>query len=61
LHKCRFIATGGILKNILQESDETNDDLLLMGEGQADADKEARLYFDWWRHLRRYKRTSSDS
>ena len=30
LHKCRFIASGGILRSVLRERAETNDDLLLI-------------------------------
>ena len=56
LHKLRFIASGGILKDMLREDDETNDDLLVLGEGEtAEA---VKLYFDWWRPVRRYKRRS---
>jgi hypothetical protein len=54
LHKFRFIASGGILKDVLRECDEANDDLLLLGEGERDDG--APLYFDWWRPVRRYKR-----
>lgn len=57
LHKRRFIASGGILKDVLRENDETNDDLLLLGEGQPD--EGAGFYFDWWRPVRRYKRRGS--
>ena len=54
LHKLRFIASGGILKGVLREDDETNDDLLLLGDGETD--EGPTLYFDWWRPVRRYKR-----
>jgi plasmid rolling circle replication initiator protein Rep len=54
LHKLRFIASGGILKGVLREDDETNDDLLLLGDGETD--EGPNLYFDWWRPVRRYKR-----
>jgi len=54
LHKLRFIASGGILKDVLREEDETNDDLLVLGEGESEAGP--RVRFDWWRHVRKYKR-----
>jgi hypothetical protein len=54
LHKLRFIASGGALKDVLRERDETNDDLLVLGDGETDDG--ARLYFGWERPVRRYKR-----
>jgi len=53
-YKLRFIASGGILKDVLREDQETNADLLLPGDGEAD--ESPRLYFDWHRPVRRYKR-----
>ena len=43
-----------ILKNVLRERDEANDDLLVLGEGEKD--EGPRLCFDWWWSVRRYKR-----
>lgn len=57
LHKRRFIACGGILRDVLRESDETNDDLLVLGEAQAD--ETGRIHFAWRRPERRYKRKSA--
>jgi len=54
LHKLRFIASGGVLKDVLRENDESNDDLLVLGEGETA--EGAKLYFDWRRIVRRYKR-----
>ena len=54
LHKLRFIASGGVLKDLLRENDETNDDLLVLGEGETE--EGSRLFFHWWRPVRRYKR-----
>lgn len=56
LHKRRFIASGGMLKDVLRENDETNDDLLVLGDTQAD--ESGRIYFHWRRPERRYKRRS---
>jgi plasmid rolling circle replication initiator protein Rep len=52
VHKLRFLASGGVLKNVLRESDESEQDLLL-----ADGDGEGGdpvLFFDWRREIRRY-------
>lgn len=54
VHKLRFIASGGALKNVLRETDETEDDLLLADESsEPDADK-PQLYFDWQRREKHY-------
>lgn len=54
VHKLRFIASGGALKNVLRETDETEDDLLLADKAsEPDADK-PQLYFDWQRRERHY-------
>jgi len=56
LHKLRFIASGGVMKDILRENrEETNDDLLVLGDGQTEADSPL-IHFDWSRPVRRYKR-----
>jgi len=54
LHKLRFIASGGVLKDVLREKEENNEDLLLLGEGAAEEGH--KLFFDWRRPVRRYKR-----
>lgn len=57
-HKRRFVATGGVLKNVLRVEQETDDDLALT-EGENDEAEEqnrARLAFNWRRADRRYKR-----
>jgi plasmid rolling circle replication initiator protein Rep len=56
-HKLRFIASGGILKDVLKEDDEKNDDLLVLGNGETEDGP--RLRFDWWRPVSRYKRRGS--
>jgi hypothetical protein len=56
LHKRRFIASGGVLRGVLREKNETNDDLLVLGEGSSD--KTGSLHFDWSRPVRRYRRRS---
>lgn len=53
-HRRRFIATGGALKNVLRESEESDEDMTLTdGEGDAEGPK---IAFDWTTQKRRYKR-----
>lgn len=54
-HRRRFIATGGVLKDILRVDDETDADLALV-DGDADGDDDARLSFGWRVTDRRYRR-----
>jgi plasmid rolling circle replication initiator protein Rep len=58
LDKLRFIASGGVLKDILGERDkETNEDLLLHDNNSEGESTEAgKLFFNWRRPVRRYKR-----
>ena len=57
LHKLRFIATGGLLKNILRESEETQEDLLLAGEGEVELEDEGKpVSFDYAHQVKRYRR-----
>ncbi len=60
VHRLRFIASGGVLKNILRETEETQQDLLLAdedGEGEA---LDPQLFFDWRREIRRYLKRQGD-
>jgi plasmid rolling circle replication initiator protein Rep len=55
VHKMRFIASGGALKNVLRETEETEQDLMLADDpSDASAPAEPELFFDWRRHIRRY-------
>jgi plasmid rolling circle replication initiator protein Rep len=58
-HKLRFLASGGILKNILKEDDETNDDLLRPDGKNSDEDVETLMtqWFLWFD--KRYRKRSS--
>jgi len=52
IHKLRFLSSGGVLKNMLKEFEESEQDLLL-----ADGDGEGGdpvLLFSWRREIRRY-------
>lgn len=56
-HKRRFIASGGLLKDILKDpGDETNLDLIL-AEGPAEGDDDgSRFAFEWGRARQKYAR-----
>ena len=61
VHKKRFIATGGLLKNILKLTEETNQDMVLAGsEATEDALEGHTIGFDWSGIRRRYKRAKED-
>jgi plasmid rolling circle replication initiator protein Rep len=53
VHRLRFIASGGALKDVLRETEETERDLMLAdedGEGEGDP----VIWFDWHRGIKRY-------
>jgi len=52
IHKLRFLASGGVLKNMLRESEASERDLLLLGEDGEGGDP--ALFFNWRREIRRY-------
>jgi len=55
VHHLRFIASGGILKDVLREGEETEKDLLLADDPSATDDaSEPDVYFRWHRTIRRY-------
>jgi plasmid rolling circle replication initiator protein Rep len=55
VHRLRFIASGGVLKNVLREAEETEQDLMLADDpADAPAPAEPELVFDWQRHIKRY-------
>jgi plasmid rolling circle replication initiator protein Rep len=56
-HKRRFVATGGILKNILKLADETDADLALADSDNLAEDDGSRIAFDWASEKKKYKRT----
>jgi len=52
VHKLRFIASGGALKDILRETEESDEDLMLLDEdGEA---SDPSIFFDWRREIKRY-------
>ena len=55
-HKRRFVATGGVLKNVLRVDEETDADLV-MADGPAEGEDDgSRLAFNWREFERRYRR-----
>ncbi|CAM4515525.1 protein rep [Escherichia coli] len=57
VHKKRFVASGGALKNVLKDDEETNEDLILADEPAEDEQTDGYLYaFNWRGHERKYRR-----
>jgi plasmid rolling circle replication initiator protein Rep len=56
VHKLRFIASGGALKNVLRETEETEKDLLLADSENEEEKQEPELFFDWRRDIKRYEK-----
>ena len=55
-HKCRFVATGGVLKDVLKVDQESEEDLLLQDGSSEGEDDGSRLAFGWRSAERRYRR-----
>ncbi len=53
VHRLRFIASGGVLKDILRETEETEQDLMLADE-DGDGGGDPAIFFDWRREIKRY-------
>jgi len=51
--RLRFIATGGVLRGILRELEESDEDLMLLGEGDGGSPE---IFFEWRRRIQRYVR-----
>lgn len=57
VHKLRFMATGGVLKDVLREDEETDQDLIVADEvAENQEDDGARLAFSYRPSDRRYRR-----
>lgn len=58
VHKLRFMATGGVLKDVLRQDEETDEDLIVADDvaEQPDEDDGARLAFSYRPSDRRYRR-----
>jgi len=64
VHKRRFVATGGVLKDVLKIDEETDADMV-MADGSADSEDDgSRLAFSWPfdepRPARKYRRKPKD-
>jgi hypothetical protein len=52
VYKLKFVASGGVLKDVLRESEESDEDLMLLdGDGQSG---DPVLHFEWRRQVKRY-------
>ena len=56
VHRRRFIAAGGVLRDVLRVDDETDADLALADGPAEGEDDGSRLAFGWRRSERRYRR-----
>ena len=56
VHKRRFVATGGALKDVLRVDEETDEDLTLADGPAPIEDDGSRLAFNWRSDERRYRR-----
>ena len=56
VHKLRFMATGGVLKDVLRQDDETDQDLIVADDVAEQPDDGARLAFSYRPSDRRYRR-----
>lgn len=56
-HRRRFVATGGVLKDVLKVEDESDTDLAMTdGDGDGEEEDAPRLAFNWRPADRRYRR-----
>jgi hypothetical protein len=62
LHKKRFIASGGVLKDLLKSEDEVTDEDLILADETAEDDEieENRLLFGYRRDKRYYVKTTAE-
>jgi plasmid rolling circle replication initiator protein Rep len=56
VHKRRFIATGGALKDVLKLAQETNEDLIIADDMADGTDDGQRVAFAWHGDERRFRR-----
>ena len=56
VHKLRFMATGGVLKDVLRADEESDQDLIVADEVAENPDDGARLAFSYRPSDRRYRR-----
>jgi plasmid rolling circle replication initiator protein Rep len=58
-HKRRFVATGGVLKDVLKLDQESDEDMVVADDIADGDDDGSRLAFAWDKVPRRYKRSAS--
>jgi plasmid rolling circle replication initiator protein Rep len=56
VHKLRFIGSGGLLKEVLRESEEETDDDLMLLDEDGDQIVGPEIFFAWHRRIQRYVR-----
>lgn len=56
VHRLRFVATGGALKDVLRVDDETQEELALADSPASEQDDGSRLAFNWRQDEARYRR-----
>ena len=56
VHRLRFIASGGALKDALREDEETEEDLILADDPAETPDDGVRVAFSWNRKEKRYRK-----
>lgn len=56
VHRLRFVATGGALKDVLRVEDETQEELALADSPANEQDDGSRLAFNWRQDEARYRR-----
>jgi plasmid rolling circle replication initiator protein Rep len=56
VHKLRFVATGGVLKNVLRIEDETDEAMALADDESDNPASKARVAFSWRQAAAQYRR-----
>jgi len=56
VHKLRFIASGGLLKEVLRESEEETDEDLMLFDEDSEQSVDPEIFFAWHRQIQRYVR-----
>lgn len=56
VHNLRFLSTGGVLKDVLRQDEETDQDLIVANDVAENPDDGARLAFSYRPSERRYRR-----
>lgn len=57
-YKLRFVAAGGVLKDVLKVDEESDEDLALLDEGDGNVDEDKLVTFGWHKPVKRYRKTT---